>query len=155
MYFLREFLSFQYGRFEKIFMPPNDSPQFLTANIALYHGEKDTQKWIWTGLLLNEQKHYQSEWFLNKVREVWGLVNLHESLIEIVVSVVQNTEVGSMLMIKVTVFHALFTVCKPQPRSKQSREKCVSSVSRQMQMAYFITAWLMFQFPDLVLIKRK
>jgi len=61
MYFLREFLSFQYGRFEKIFMPPNDSPQFLTANIALYHGEKDTQKWIWTGLLLNEQKHYQSE----------------------------------------------------------------------------------------------
>jgi len=65
MYFLREFLSFQYGRFEKIFMPPNDSPQFLTANIALfcwlliqsYYGKKISRNgyghfFILTGIVL-------------------------------------------------------------------------------------------------------
>ena len=58
-------------------------------------------------------------------------------------------------LMKVWVFHVYFFVSKPRPWSKQSSELCVSSVSRQMQKAYLITVWLMFQFPDLVLIKRK
>ena len=61
MYFLHEFCLFQYGRFAKIFMPPNDWSLFLSANLTLF----------W---LLLVQSHHGKEISRNGYGPDWGKV---------------------------------------------------------------------------------